>query len=357
MNSKFTIVTNDYPIYIEKNYENLINMISNNYSSNIRIGIITDSNVGRFYLNEIVSKLKKIYNIHFFIIKAGEESKSIETYYKIHKFLLDNSFTRSDILISLGGGVVGDLTGFVASTYMRGINYIQVPTTLLSQVDSSIGGKTAINIDRYKNIIGCFYNPTAVYININTLYTLENHHLISGYAEILKMAIINSFNLFQKFSKYNIFDLNDIDELIYESILVKKYYIENDFFDKNLRMMLNFGHTFGHALESLFLNRITHGECVAYGMLIALKISFNRGYINIENYINITKQIERLVDIKFFTDIDIDKVIKLMYVDKKKDNNKQRWILIKDLYKPIIVNDVEDEEIKNAYRKIIQVSI
>ncbi|MCR4561972.1 MAG: 3-dehydroquinate synthase [Bacilli bacterium] len=226
--------------------------------------IITDSGVPTSYIDELASSLVHPY---IFTFEQGEKSKNIETYQKILHALADNGFTRDSYIITLGGGVVGDLGGFVASTYMRGISWINIPSTLLSEVDSSIGGKTAIDYEGYKNIVGAFYNPHAVLINVDLLKTLDVRQVKAGLVEAIKMAATFNKDFFEYFEKTPYEEL-DFQYVVYESLKMKQSIVEKDPEETHLRKSLNFGHTIGHALEKEGKGSLLHGEAVALGMLL-----------------------------------------------------------------------------------------
>ena len=339
-----------YNIFYDTNFNNLYDYIKNNFSSDIKICIITDDNVGRIYLNEFKKNINN--TTYIYTLRPGEKNKNFVEYIRINEFLLDNEFNRSDIVVALGGGVVGDISGFVASTYMRGIKYIQVPTTLLSQVDSSVGGKTAINLNSFKNIIGSFYNPILVYININTLNTLDKKNILSGFSEIIKSALIYDYDFFQKLLdiRYNNIDIN----IIMRANIIKKYFVENDFNEKGMRKILNFGHTFGHAVESIYSDYLSHGECVAIGMKFITYLSLKRGYINSDTNYTIQKKLNELLFNSISINLDIDKIINNLKYDKKNTSNGIDWILLKDIGNTIIENNIKNEEIKDAAKYTIK---
>jgi 3-dehydroquinate synthase len=226
-----------------------------------RIFIVTDSGVPREYAEKIAAKAKdaKIYTV-----EAGESSKSIQTLETLLYKMLEFNMTRSDAAIAVGGGVVGDLTGFAASMYMRGIDFYNVPTTLLSQVDSSIGGKTAVNLGKTKNIVGAFYQPKAVLIDTDTLKTLSKRHFSAGIAEVIKMATTSDEELFELLESEGIRGDN-VEDVIARSLMIKKSVVEQDEKESGLRRILNFGHTFGHGIEAV--TGLYHGECVSLGMI------------------------------------------------------------------------------------------
>lgn len=228
-----------------------------------KVLVVTDSGVPEEYVNTVAKSFSKS---HTFVFPQGEQSKNFETYMQICQTLCDNSFTRKDAVIAVGGGVTGDMAGFAAATYMRGIDFYNIPTTLLSQVDSSIGGKTAIDLGKIKNIIGAFHQPKKVIIDPDVLSTLPDRHLKNGLAEALKAGIIMDKELFGIFLEGKAED--KIDEVINRSLLVKKKVVEEDEKEAGLRKVLNFGHTVGHAIEaSVPFGELYHGECVALGMV------------------------------------------------------------------------------------------
>lgn len=250
----------DYNIYIErgvlKKAGELINL-------NRKVLIVTDEGVPEIYAQCIKEQCKEGY---IATVKQGEESKSIEVFEELLLKMLSLGFTRKDCVVAVGGGVCGDLAGFVAASFMRGVSFYNVPTTVLSQVDSSIGGKVAVNLGKIKNIVGAFYQPQAVIIDPETLATLPSRQISAGLAEAVKMAVNFDRELFEKIEKSeNPMDI--IDEIIAGSLLIKKRVVEEDEKESGLRKVLNFGHTVGHAIESVANGELYHGECVALGLL------------------------------------------------------------------------------------------
>ena len=229
---------------------------------NRRVLVVTDSGVPSEYASAVAAQCKESV---ICTVESGESSKSLETFGKLSKAMLDNGFSRKDCVVAVGGGVVGDLSGFVASAYMRGIDFYNIPTTLLSQIDSSIGGKTAINLGGVKNIVGAFYQPKRVIIDPELLKTLEKRQISNGLAEAVKMALTSDKVLFDIFENNNI--ESSIDEIIVRSLNIKKNVVEQDEKEAGLRKILNFGHTVGHGIESSAEGSLYHGECVALGMI------------------------------------------------------------------------------------------
>ena len=236
-----------------------------------RIAIITDKNVGTLYADKVTKALAG-YDVSVITVDAGEKSKSFETLQYVYTRLIEEGITRTDLIVALGGGVVGDLTGFASSTILRGVDFVQIPTTLLAQVDSSVGGKTAVNLPQGKNLVGSFCQPKAVIADTDTLKTLSDKILSDGMAEVIKYGAICDADLFEILSniKNNEELFAKIEEIVYTCCRIKSEIVEEDEFDTGRRMILNFGHTFGHAIEKKFnFSSVTHGMAVAAGMVMA----------------------------------------------------------------------------------------
>lgn len=256
-------VTRSYPIIIEKG---CLSKLSSYLKLNKqKIMIVSDNGVPSIYANVLTNQL----NAKTFIFDMGEENKSFDTYKRLIEELTKNKFSRNDVLIALGGGVVGDLALFAGSTYKRGVKVVMVPTTTLSMCDSSVGGKSAINLNNIKNVIGSFYDPIAVFIDVNVLCSLDKKHFYNGLYEALKMGMISNKELFNYF--YNNSFEDNIEEVIKLSIKAKKEIVEKDYLESSVRRALNFGHTIGHALESYSSFELLHGEAIGYGMLYSIK--------------------------------------------------------------------------------------
>ena len=249
-----------YDIIIERG---ALGRIGTYLNLNRRVLILTDSGVPSQYASTLLEQCKDGY---IFTIEQGEQSKCFDSYKNILAKMVELGFTRTDCLVSVGGGVCGDLGGFVASTYMRGIDFYNVPTTLLSQVDSSIGGKVAIDFEGVKNIVGAFYQPKRVVIDSNTLSTLDKRQVSAGLCEAIKMASTSDYSLFELIENSKSLD-DDIDEIIVKSLKIKADVVEKDPKEKGLRKVLNFGHTIGHAQESYAQGKLLHGEAVSVGMM------------------------------------------------------------------------------------------
>lgn len=248
-----------YDIHLKRG---ILHSVGDILNLNRKVLIVTDNGVPREYAETIAKQC----NAPFIItVNQGEDSKSMATMSELYRVMLANNFTRKDCVVAVGGGVVGDLSGFAAATFMRGIDFYNIPTTVLSQVDSSIGGKVAVNFKGIKNIIGAFYQPKAVIIDPDVLRTLPARQISNGLAEAVKMGLTSDKSLFEIFENDNYFE--KLDTIIEKSLLVKKYVVEQDEKETGLRKILNFGHTLGHAFESLNFDTLYHGECVALGML------------------------------------------------------------------------------------------
>lgn len=318
-----------YPIYFENG---LINHLSDFIDVHQHFFLITDDGVPEKWVSLVSSQLP---NCEVYIVKQGEMSKSFNTYEACLKKMLDYHFSRKDCIIALGGGVVGDLSGFVAATYMRGIDFIQIPTTTLSQIDSSIGGKVAINVNERKNCVGAFWQPKAVLVDPQTLSTLSSRHFYNGLVEALKAGLLGDQKIIDLFNKE---DFNDhVEEIIYRSLLFKKKIVEQDEKEMGVRKILNFGHTLGHGIESYYhLNGIYHGESVALGMLMVLKNEKIKSLL-----ISILKK----MNIQTAVSYDSKQVFEFIQNDKKGNSKGVSLILLDELQKPMI-KETSWEEIK-----------
>lgn len=247
-----------------------------------RIHVVTDTNVAPLYLKELCAEFPL--NITTTIIPAGEEHKNLETVAEIYADMSEAELTRSDLVIALGGGVVGDITGFAAATYLRGIHVCQIPTTLLSQVDSSVGGKTGVDLPQGKNLVGAFYQPELVMIDTNILSTLPEHIFNDGMAEVIKYGCISNPTILEMIAEPNFKD--NMEQIVYECVRIKRDVVQQDEHDTGLRMILNFGHTIGHAAEKVgHFTELSHGQAVAIGMIQAAKLGAKLGEVDLTEQI------------------------------------------------------------------------
>ena len=281
-----------------------------------KVLVVTDSGVPAEYAQEIASQCKEPF---IYTIEQGEANKNFANFKAILEFMAQNQFTRTDCVVAVGGGVCGDLAGFVAASYMRGVDFYNVPTTLLSQVDSSIGGKVAIDLDGYKNTVGAFYQPKMVIIDPETLLTLDIRQIRSGFAEALKMATTSDKELFELFESGEY--LNDIEDVILRSLLIKKGIVERDVNEKGERKILNFGHTIGHAIEST--TSLIHGEAVALGMLFVCSDEIRARLLPIIEDMGLPTE----------TEIDTEKLYQFILRDKKADGNNITVTLVNEIGK------------------------
>lgn len=339
-----------YDIYLDDSYEHLLDKLKELNVLNRKICIITDSNVAPLYLKEVSDICSEIASkVISFIFEAGEKNKNLNIIEQIYEKLILEKFDRNDFLIALGGGVTGDMTGFAAATYLRGISFIQLPTTLLSQVDSSIGGKTGVDFNQYKNMIGAFHQPSLVYMNLNTLKTLNDRELCAGMAEVIKHGLIKDSSYYSWIKDHHIRILNRdyevLEEMIYKSCQIKGDVVEHDPKEQGERALLNFGHTVGHSIEKLMNFEWLHGECVAIGSVVATAISMNKGFISKDEFDDIKKCFNAFnlpVKINHLNPVDILAASKS---DKKMDAGKVKFILLQSLGYGIIDKTITDQEI------------
>ncbi len=324
-----------YPIYITSDYSSIGKCIAGARLGG-RLVLVTDTNVERHQSAECIAALKSSgYEVVKFVIPAGEKSKNINTVTDIYKFMIDQRLDRSSAVIALGGGVVGDITGFAAATFLRGINFVQIPTSSLAQADSSVGGKVGVDFEGSKNIVGAFYQPRLVYINVNTLRTQPKKEFISGFAEIIKHGIIRDADFFE-YIDYNtekIFSFNE-DVLQYitkTNCSIKGSIVEQDEKESGLRAILNFGHTIGHAIESVYDFEYLHGECVSLGMAGAFKMARRLEMVRED----VVRRVEdALVKIGLpvrLEGIDVQSVFNQMFYDKKIKNGRLQFVLPKGI--------------------------
>ena len=322
-----------YPIHIEyDSIENLKNKILSNLSGKKYLVVISEK------VNKLYGKTLGFDNTKKFVLKDGEKEKNFSNYKKIFDKAIQIGLSRKDAIIAIGGGVVGDIAGFVASTYMRGIEYIQVPTTLLACVDSSVGGKVAINTDYGKNLAGSFYQPKAVYINLNFLKTLDERQYKTGLGEVVKYIFIEKSCMFkdelnlanyvvENIEKILMRNIPTLEQLVINCIKLKIAVVEQDEKEQGLRKILNFGHTYAHAIEKITnYKKYTHGEAVVKGILYAFELAEKRGLID-KNYRCYAEDILEKFQFKKIQNYPINKLLNIMKIDKKSDSDSITFIL------------------------------
>ena len=340
---KLIIKTNSeqYPIIIGHNLiNNLPIFFKNHLLPSNKFLLIIDKKVPKRFISIVEKSLKKV-KIHKFFFNANEKNKSQKSVNKILKVLFDKNFSRQDCLVSIGGGITGDVTGFAASLFKRGLQFVNIPSTLLSQVDSSIGGKTGINTIHGKNLIGTFYQPKLVLSDTNFLKSLPKREIVCGYGEILKHSLIRNKNFFKYLNKNysKILDLKSpyIEKSIFESCKIKKNIVERDEKETGLRKILNFGHTFAHSYEAAlnYSKKLNHGEAVILGINTALKFSLQKNYIKKSEYESIINHIKKtkisLNIRRHFSIKDLNKILFFMTKDKKNSSEKINLILLKKI--------------------------
>ncbi len=304
-----------------------------------RAAIITDDIVDKIYGDMVESSLRENGFKHTtFVFKNGEASKNISVLADIYDFLSESNITRNDIIIALGGGVVGDITGFAAATFLRGVEFVQIPTTLLAQIDSSVGGKTAIDIPGGKNLVGAFKQPALVLCDTNALNTLTEEIFSDGMAEAIKYGMIRDKSLFELIENHNLSNIREvIDEVVYTCIDIKRSVVENDEFDKGERMILNFGHTIGHAIEGWHnYTDYTHGKGVAAGMC----------YITRKCAPHLSQRLENCVtayNLPIDTEAPVSELLPYCSKDKKRESRNINYIVCNEVGNAEIVRTTVDE--------------
>lgn len=313
-----------YNIYIGRN---ILDKAKDYFNLNRKCFIVTDSGVPSQYAEAIKKQCKDGY---IYTIPQGEASKNINMFAELLKEMLKKDFSRKDCVIAVGGGVVGDLSGYVASSYMRGIDFYNIPTTTLSQVDSSIGGKVAIDFEGVKNAVGAFYQPKGVIVDVETLTTQTQQQFANGLAEAIKTGLIYDKQLFELFESGK--GIEQIDEVIYRSLVCKKDVVEKDEKELSLRKILNFGHTLGHAVESSVNGKLLHGQCVAIGMIPMLKDELKER----------VKKVLEMYNLPTATDFDLENGCRVIEHDKKNVNGEVSVIKVYEIGKA----EIEKESIE-----------
>lgn len=342
-----------YPIILNDKFGPLVKALSDLKSPERKICIVTDSNVEKHYGEELRSLLSDAFKtVVLFVFQAGEAQKNLSTVGNLYEFLIRNKFDRKDLLLALGGGVVGDLTGFAAATYLRGIDFVQVPTSLLAMVDSSIGGKTGVDYLHYKNMVGAFYQPKLVYINIASLQTLPEDQYYAAMGEILKHGLIQDANYYEWLINHltEIYEreMPVLEEMVLRSVQIKQAVVEADPKEQGIRAILNFGHTIGHAIESLKQFQMLHGECVALGMQAAAYISWKRDYIEKEEFFEIRDMFAGFHLPISLDNLETNDILEVMKNDKKTIGGVIQFILLKEIGNAVIDKTVTEAEMTEA---------
>ncbi|PWA04804.1 3-dehydroquinate synthase [Flavobacterium psychrotolerans] len=349
-----SIQANGYVVHFNENgYEALNKHLQEKKYSNIFI--IVDSHTNEFCLPRFLPLIETELAIEIIEFDAGESFKNIETCVSIWNVLTELGADRKTLVLNLGGGVVTDLGGFVSSTFKRGIDFINIPTTLLSMVDASVGGKTGVDLGNLKNQIGVINVPIMVLIDTSYLETLPQNEMRSGLAEMLKHGLIYDKTEWEKFLDLKSIDFADFDTFIYRSVAIKNEIVIQDPTEQNIRKALNFGHTLGHAIESYFLeneNKTTllHGEAIAVGMILESYISWQKKLISLDEFVQIKETIKAIFDDIIFEKNDLAPILELLIHDKKNEYGTIQFALIDGIGKIKINQEVENELINKAFK-------
>ena len=349
---------NKYKIVISKEAISKKNLIPLLKEHNKTL-IISDDGVPIKIIKKVTAVCKTSTKVFKIILKQGEKAKSVKNFQKILNFLADNNFDRTDLILAVGGGVVGDISGYVASSYLRGIQFIQIPTTLLAQVDSSVGGKTAINISAGKNLVGAFYNPKGVIIDTAVLNTLPKREFKAGLAEVIKYALIQNKSLFSLLETYSqkilTMDHQIIEEIIFASIQTKAKIVTKDEKENGIRAILNFGHTFGHAIEAHSkYKKILHGEAVAKGMKVASRISYLENLISKKEYEEVITLLEMFEFDLSINQYKYEELKPYIYRDKKIKADKLNLVLLNKVSNAIVTNSFNLKNLQKGLKDEIK---
>lgn len=349
-----------YPVFVGTNILDVLGEKLSGSGFKGKVAIISDSNVYALYGERCTESIEKEeFKVVHHVVPAGEISKSHDEAIRIYDFLIRERIERNDVIVALGGGMVGDLAGFIAATYLRGIPWVQVPTTLIGMVDASIGGKVAINHAKGKNLIGSFYQPRMVLADIKTLFTLPERELNSGWAEVIKHGLILDKEYFEVLECYSSelkkLELTIASEVIARSACIKAQVVSEDEEEKGKRIILNYGHTVAHGLEAATdYNLFLHGEAVSIGIMVAAKVSNKSGLLSIENVQrqqNILRRFSLPVE---YTGISFESIIQSMKFDKKVRNETIQWVLLEDIGMPRVVDTIDDSVVIESLHEVIK---
>jgi len=344
-----------YPIYVEAKVLNQVGELAKKHGAGQKVALITDVNVAKYYREEVESSLEKQnFQVLCFILPDGEQTKSLKMADYLYEKLIEANFERNSVVLSLGGGVVGDLAGFVAATFMRGVSFVQIPTTLLSQTDSSVGGKVGINHRLGKNLIGAFHQPLFVVIDPEVLKTLPQREIWAGMAEVVKYGLIFDKNFFEFLSE-NLNDLvllknmESLEMVIEHCCGIKAHVVAADERESGLRRILNFGHTVGHAIEAITkYTYLRHGEAVVLGMRTMNWLSQKLELLSKDEFDQIDNFLQRMKLPPTLPDLDPKTILQKTYHDKKVTDGVLNLVLLKEIGQAVIRNDVDEKSILAA---------
>lgn len=360
MQDRLTVCRDGSPIYdicLETSFERLKEELNIFHLENRKICIVTDSNVASLYLDEVKEILTQCCStVSIFVFPAGEEQKNLDTVRRLYEHLILEHFDRKDMLAALGGGVTGDLCGFAAATYLRGIDFIQIPTTLLSQVDSSIGGKTGVDFDSYKNMVGAFHMPRLVYTNLAALLTLSGEQFSSGMGEVVKHGLIQDKAYYEwlkeKHDAIMARDLEVCRQMVFKSNQIKKAVVEMDPTEQGERAYLNFGHTLGHAVEKLKDFTMLHGHCVGLGCVAAGRICCLKGTLTEEEADDIKNTMESFEIPTSVGGLTWETVYDATKSDKKMEAGKVKFVLLNGIGVAYVDRSLSEDEIRAGFEAV-----
>lgn len=329
-----------YPIKIEKGLLDQVGEEIAGITSSRRVAVITDKNVAEHYGEHVEGQLTdEGFEVSMIVLEPGEQTKTFATMPAIYSQLIESGLTRSDVIVALGGGVVGDIAGFAAASYLRGVDFVQIPTSLLAQVDSSVGGKVGVDLPEGKNLVGAFYHPTKVIIDPLVLETLTDHYFADGMAEVIKYGCIHDVSFLNKLAELRSREavMTEVESIVARSCDIKREMVEQDEKDKGVRMLLNFGHTLGHAIEAFYnYESITHGHAVAIGMVTLTHISEEKGLTESGTADELIRVLEThnlptvLADVTAY-----DAILPYVKKDKKQLNNQLNVVLLEKAGKAV----------------------
>ena len=348
-----------YPIIIDEQFDGLMDAVrAVKPDAATKVCIVTDTNVRELYADSVCALLSSYYKeVSVYAFEAGEEHKNLTSITGLYEELVQRHFSRGDLLVALGGGVVGDMTGFAAATYMRGIDFVQIPTTLLAQVDSSIGGKTGVDFQEYKNMVGAFYMPRLVYINTAVLLTLPERQFSAGMAEVIKYGLIQDAGFFawlkEKAAELTPEHAGNMEHLIETCCQCKRAVVEEDPTEQGIRAILNFGHTIGHAIEKASGFSLLHGECVAIGMRAAVMLSIRHSGLQ-ETALDEVEQLLRRFSLPLTAEgLEAKTVLAATRSDKKMSAAGIRFVLLRKIGTAVIATDVPEALLLDTVERVL----
>ena len=351
-----TIQHQSSQLILGTNLEDNLNEVLNEKYSNRKKIILTDDNVFELWVENLITSVTELNGAEIIQLPAGEENKTIGMSFQVWETLSDYKIGRGDVIINFGGGVITDMGGFIASTYKRGIDFINIPTTLLSQVDASVGGKTGVDLNGFKNQIGVFALPTYVFVDYKYLNTLPQEQLVSGYAEMLKHGLIDDAKHWQNLIALKTLNVDNLSKYIYDSVTIKHQIVDSDPKEKGIRKALNFGHTIGHAIEGFLLNSnktVPHGYAVGWGMLVEARLSFDLNLLNKQEYKQINDYISAVFPKCPVGSEHINEVLDLMLNDKKNSGDTINFTLLNSIGTCVINQNIPLDQIEERLKMFL----